>query len=47
LESNPPETLGMLDLDRDRDDRLGGGLPAVDSGFDTADIGLVDLDQAG
>jgi hypothetical protein len=37
----------MLDLDRDRDDRLGGGLPAVDSGFDTADVGLVDLDQAG
>lgn len=47
LQSNAPETLGVLDLDRDRDDRLGSGLPAVDSGFDTADVRLVDLDQAG
>ena len=47
LQSNPPETLGVLDLDGDRDDRLGVGLPAEHAAFNPAQVGLVDLDQAG
>ena len=44
LQSNPPETLGVLDLDSDRDDRLGVGLPAEDPTLNPAQICLVDLD---
>ena len=46
LQSNPPKTPGMLDLNRDRDDRLGVGLPAEHSAFNAADR-LVDLDVSG
>ena len=46
LQSNPPETLGVLDLDGDRDDRLGVGLPAEYAAFNPAQVGLVDLDPA-
>jgi lysophospholipase L1-like esterase len=37
VEPNPPKPLGLLDLDRDRNDGLGSGLPAVDTAFPTAD----------
>jgi len=36
----------VFDLDGDRNDRLGGGMPATNTVLTTADIGLVDLDQA-
>ena len=44
---NSPETLGLLDLDRDRDDRLGVGLPAEHAPFNATQVCLVDLDPAG
>jgi hypothetical protein len=47
LQPNTPETLGLLDLDRDRDDRLGVGLPAEHAALDPTQVCLVDLDEAG
>jgi hypothetical protein len=46
-EPDPPEPLGILDLDGDRDDRLGLRLASVDLVLDTADVGLIDLDMPG
>ena len=46
LQSDPPETLGVLDLDGDRDDRLGVGLPTEHAAFDSTQVRLVDLDPA-
>jgi hypothetical protein len=46
LQPNPPETLGVLDLDRDRDDRLGVGLRAEHPALNPTQICLIDLDVA-
>ena len=46
LQSNPPKTPGMLDLNRDRDDRLGVGLPAEHPALNPTQICLIDLDVA-
>ena len=47
LQSNPPETPGVLDLNSDRDDRLGIGLPAEHTTLDPTQVRLVDLDVPG
>jgi hypothetical protein len=46
LAPDPSKTLGMLDLDSDRDDRLGVGLPTEHPSFDSTQVRLVNLDVA-
>jgi len=42
-QADPPETLGRLDLNGDRDDRLRCRFPPVHGTLDTPDVRLVDL----
>ena len=44
LEPDTPESLGILDLDGDRDDRLGLGLAPLTAALHPADVPLVNLD---